>query len=202
MSKSLVDVNYGLQQRWSATGNVNPRLLSVELSSQSGVRGIRELKAEFKFPVVGVAGPNGCGKSTLLALCACAYHSDGSFIPAGGELRTPYYTFGHFFRMTSAETPHEETVIIWQYAGASQPQIHMISKRKKWSKYEKRPVRPVQFVGLSRSLPPQEKSVLLSHFCGSKPLAGPNFGVENTKVINKILGSSYLQEHISKTVDS
>ena len=37
------------------------------------LRGIRNLRVPFPYPVSVLAGPNGCGKSTILFACACAY---------------------------------------------------------------------------------------------------------------------------------
>ena len=47
-----------------------------------GLRGIRNLRVAFDYPVSVLAGPNGCGKSTVLFACAAAY------APAGGSART------------------------------------------------------------------------------------------------------------------
>ena len=37
------------------------------------LRGIKDLRVPFDYPVCVLAGPNGCGKSTVLFACACAY---------------------------------------------------------------------------------------------------------------------------------
>ena len=49
-------------------------LESVQIQN---LRGIRELKVKFAYPVTVIAGPNGCGKSTVLFACACAYQVSG-----------------------------------------------------------------------------------------------------------------------------
>ncbi len=56
------------------------------------LRGIRDLRVAFDYPVSVVAGPNGCGKSTVLSACAAAY------APAGRSARayTPAALFPGF----------------------------------------------------------------------------------------------------------
>ncbi len=44
----------------------------------NGIRGIKELRIGFPFPVSVLAGPNGCGKSTILFALACAYDVAGA----------------------------------------------------------------------------------------------------------------------------
>ena len=41
------------------------------------LRGIRDLRVPFNYPVCVLAGPNGCGKSTVLFASACAYRIPG-----------------------------------------------------------------------------------------------------------------------------
>ena len=57
-----------------------------------GLRGIRNLRVAFDYPVSVIGGPNGCGKSTVLFACAAAY------TPPGGSARayTPAALFPGF----------------------------------------------------------------------------------------------------------
>ena len=50
------------------------------------LRGVRDLRVSFQYPVSVLAGPNGCGKSTVLFACACAYRDPArgsrEFVPS------------------------------------------------------------------------------------------------------------------------
>ena len=46
---------------------------SLRVTRIKHLRGIRDLRVPFPYPVCVLAGPNGCGKSTVLFACACAY---------------------------------------------------------------------------------------------------------------------------------
>ena len=51
----------------------NQRTKSLTEVRIRNLRGIRNLRIPFNYPVSVLAGPNGCGKSTVLFACACAY---------------------------------------------------------------------------------------------------------------------------------
>ena len=62
------------------------------------LRGIRDLRITFDYPVSVLAGPNGCGKSTVLFACACAYR-----VPGRGPWEfAPATLFPHFAGGASA----------------------------------------------------------------------------------------------------
>ena len=63
-----------LEEVWSAlrAAGGQRRHLLQEVRIRN-LRGIRDLRVPFDYPVCVLAGPNGCGKSTVLFACACAY---------------------------------------------------------------------------------------------------------------------------------
>ena len=76
-----------LEEVWSAlraSGDQRRQVLQ-EIRIRN-LRGIRELRVPFNYPVTVLAGPNGCGKSTVLFACACAYcvpgHGPKEFVPS------------------------------------------------------------------------------------------------------------------------
>ncbi len=76
-----------LRQVWEAlrSQNVHRANSLVEVRIR-GLRGIKDLRVPFDYPVSVLAGPNGCGKSTVLFAGACAYRVPGrsvrDFAPA------------------------------------------------------------------------------------------------------------------------
>ena len=80
-------VNRELQEIWRSlrASGVERRFDLYDVRIRN-LRGIRDLRLTFDYPVSVLAGPNGCGKSTVLFACACAYRVPGrgpwEFAPA------------------------------------------------------------------------------------------------------------------------
>ena len=75
-----------LEEVWNAlrASNIQRRHILQEIRIRN-LRGIKDLRVPFDYPVCVLAGPNGCGKSTVLFACACAYrvpsHGSRRFVP-------------------------------------------------------------------------------------------------------------------------
>lgn len=72
-----------LEEVWNAlrASNIQRRHILQEVRIRN-LRGIKDLRVPFDYPVCVLAGPNGCGKSTVLFACACAYR-----VPSHGSRR-------------------------------------------------------------------------------------------------------------------
>ena len=69
---SLIDRQ--LREIWDALrAEGAQRRDSLRVTRIKHLRGIRDLRVPFPYPVCVLAGPNGCGRSTVLFACACAY---------------------------------------------------------------------------------------------------------------------------------
>ena len=67
-----------LEEVWKALrASENQRRHVLQEVRLRNLRGIRDLRVPFHYPVSVLAGPNGCGKSTVLFACACAYRVPG-----------------------------------------------------------------------------------------------------------------------------
>ena len=95
------------------------------------LRGIRDLRVPFDYPVCVLAGPNGCGKSTVLFACACAYRVPGqgprNFVPTS---LFPNFTGG---RTDLKDTP-EKTEIEFHYLDKGNRVPMMWRRGKGWNR--------------------------------------------------------------------
>lgn len=165
----LNDTERRLLQSWrTGIDHMGPRLASLRVRGNPGLRGIQELEVRFDYPLSALCGRNGCGKSTVLALAALAFHSPSGHHPRNalggrsGESSLSYYTFRNFFYRGPGDAPVTGVSIDWQYLGA--PPISITKRTEKWMHYERRPTRPVHYLGLLRSVPAIEQAVLRGHF--------------------------------------
>lgn len=148
-----------------------PRLKSISIQAPTGrgLRGIHDLRVDFAFPVTFLSGRNGCGKSTLLSLAALAFHGVRGHIPSSSRRRAGtgadefgYYTFQDFFYRGPGDSDVSGVQISWEFIGA--PLVSLSKKSDKWMHYERRPPRPVEFLGLSRAIPAIELPALRNQF--------------------------------------
>ena len=110
----------------------------------------------------------GCGKTTVLALSALGFHSPGGHLPLNARNRSKsgrapsYYTFSDFFFKGPGDPDIAGVEITWKYHGGKE--ISIKKQTDKWMRYERRPDRPVHYLGVVRSIPAVEQSALRSHF--------------------------------------
>ncbi len=178
---SLTDDERNLLRRWQHGQYPYPTLRAIHISSSgnstdAGLRGIRNLDIEFRYPITAIAGPNGSGKSTILALSVLAFHSILGYAPFNA-LRKPdsegtsYYTFRDFFYRGPVDPDVTGVSIQWDYRGKRSRgseiedwKLSIKKGKKKWMNYDKRPKRPVDYFGLSRCIPAFEVRTLKNLF--------------------------------------
>lgn len=195
----LNDTERDLLRAWQAErfGRF-PLLKSLAISAPAGrgLRGIRSLNAELRYPVTFFSGQNGSGKSTLLSLAALAFHGLAGHFPSNSRRRTGsgaaafgYYTFQDFFHRGPGDADVSGVQISWGFLGRAE--VSISKQSDKWMRYERRPARPVEFLGLSRAVPAIELPSLRNHFgLTTTPRIAP-LTAEARGHLERVLGRQY-----------
>ena len=178
----LNDTERNLLRAWNAERfGTFPLLKGISITAPQGrgLRGIRSLAVEFGFPVTFLSGQNGCGKSTLLSLAALGFHGHSGHMPSTARRSTGegagqfgYYTFQDFFHRGPGDADVSGVQLRWGFSGGGA--ISISKQSDKWMRYERRPARPVEFLGLSRAVPAIELPALRSQFgLAATPTSAP-----------------------------
>ena len=155
-----------LHQVWDALratkGERDEALAEVRIQK---LRGIRDLRFTFEYPVCVLAGPNGCGKSTVLFACACAYDVPGrparDFAPG-----TLFPDFTSRQQDVSSDAA-QETDIEFHYLHRGERVSMSWKRRRSWRRRftsrngERQPQRPVYLRTLANLTNPSEVRSLL-----------------------------------------
>lgn len=163
----LNDTERRLKERWNRAWPHNT-LRGISIEGDPGLRGIRKLSVEFKYPLTVICGRNGSGKTTLLSLAALSYHTVNGHFPRGALLSqqanrtSAYYTFKDFFYKGPGDPDISGVNICWNFS--QHPALAITKRSEKWMHYERRPAHVTQYLGVSRAIPAIEQSVLRSHF--------------------------------------
>ena len=185
-----------------------PLLKGITLEGAPPLRGIENIHAPFDYPITAICGRNGVGKSTLLGLAALsAARPDGWSrsprpIPAvRRRLRSMTFAWDEFFfRRPSDPTSAGLTVRFDYTIEGDDLQIARVRTKRRWwanlpdpgrSRPVRFPKRAIDFVSLSRILPPAELSALRRrHSRGSSPQI-TELPPPATRAMSAILGQSY-----------
>jgi predicted ATPase len=130
-----------LDAKWKSGSGWPKRLEWLQIQN---VRGWAGQRVDFSFPIMAITGENGAGKSTVLQCAAAVYRQPPSrrqHYPSGYLLETPWD------RITNGEVKYSTKsgdVI-------AQNRIHKPGDR--WRLNNKRPVRNVEYIDLSRIQP-------------------------------------------------
>jgi AAA15 family ATPase/GTPase len=164
-----MDYKKELQKLWDRDETYEK--LTTITFNDVGIRGIKDATIDFSYPITAIAGANGIGKTTILQTLACLFHNDDkAYKPyrfSISKTQHPYYTFADFFVITQGENKGKGAELNFEYL---KPPIakknYTIKKKSKWSNYERRPKRYVDFIGISRVLPAYEFSYFKNAFAG------------------------------------
>ncbi len=156
-----------LLNEWENSQYPYSTLRRLSVHGDPGLRGIKDLDVTFAYPLTVFCGKNGTGKSTLLALSALAFH----YIPGQTSALVPgqptRFTFSDFFYKGPGDPDLRGIRIEWGYKESpfdSRTKLAITKRSEKWMHYERRPARPVYFLGMGRCLPAVDQRVLRSYF--------------------------------------
>ena len=125
-------VNRELQDVWRSlrASGVERRFGLYDVRIRN-LRGIRDLRITFDYPVSVLAGPNGCGKSTVLFACACAYR-----VPGRGPWEfAPATLFPHFAaRSSTLADPLDRTELEFYYLHDAERLSMVWRRNKSWTR--------------------------------------------------------------------
>jgi len=169
------------------------------------IRGLRDCRIEFRYPISAIAGKNGSGKSTLLALAACAFHNEanGWRLP---DRKLPYYTLSDFFIQAAEDVPVDGISIAYEiFSDAWVPdanvpdgvgvgtQYRWKNQGGKWNDYSTRLDRPVAFLGIERVVPHAERSVYRSYRYSFSSAESAGWEERVREAVSKVLGAQYTE---------
>ncbi len=192
--------------KWFTKDDSKATLLSIEIDIGE-IRGLEDIKIEFKYPITVFAGRNGSGKTTALALAACAYHNtkNGFKLP---HRRQTYYTYSDFFIQTWDEIPPEGISILYGFlfnrwrktltrpTGRGIGYQHRWKRRGgKWNNYNSRVPRTVVYLGIDRVVPPAEKSTSKNYSSSFSGAVKAGYESDVQEIVGRILEKDYKDFH-------
>jgi predicted ATP-dependent endonuclease of OLD family len=182
-----------LQSMWKDHYQQNTYLKAVSIGDGSELRGIKNSRLEFQFPVTVLCGPNSTGKTTFLALSVLAFHDNSSLKISSKKKK--YYDFGYFFGFSDKDKHKSGIKITWEYADGKHDEFAKGEQR--WMRYMKknrvprRPERGCEFVGLSRIVPTFEKKGYLKEFRNLKKHKPKTENMDLPTYMGQIMGKPY-----------
>jgi predicted ATPase len=136
-----------LERSWQNETAWPKRLDWVEIEN---IRGWHGQRIRFPFPIVAISGENGSGKSTIIQACAAVYQkqqSKGSVKQKGTKYASDFFPDTFWDEITNASVRFGFT------EGKTTKDGSIRKHTERWKGNVERPIRPVQFLDLSRIVP-------------------------------------------------
>jgi len=190
-----MDIKKNLQRLWDGGKGHYQKLTYIKFN-EVGMRGVKDFDIEFKYPISAIAGANGIGKTTILQVAACLFHNtDESFHPyrfSNAKKQKPNYRFTDFFVISRGEDKGLGAEIQYRYEkpGTTRTE-YRVKKNTRWTNYERRPNRYVDFLGISRVLPAHEFATFRNTFSGNyTPLTSNSLDDQEKIAVGRITGKN------------
>ncbi len=186
----------------------HPLLKGITLEGPPPLRGIRNIYAPFDYPITAICGRNGAGKSTLLGLAALsAARPDGwrrfpRPIPAvRRRLRRMIFAWDEFFFRRPRDPTSAGLTVRFDYtlAGDDLQIARFRTEKSRWanvpdpgrSRAVRFPKRAIDFVSLSRILPPAELGALRRRHSRASSPQIKELSAPAIEAMSAILGQPY-----------
>jgi predicted ATPase len=130
-----------LQAKWNSGGGWPKRLETIEINN---IRGWKNQRIDFKFPICAIVGENGSGKSTVIQSAASVYL---------GRVRKTTRFASDFFPKTAWDD-YRDAQIRYTFRQGDQSKTGVVRKpTTRWLGNDERPMRDVEYVDLRRIQP-------------------------------------------------
>lgn len=194
--RSLNDTERRLHNYWGS--NAGPSLRSLELTG-TGLRGLRNVVVDFRYPLTVIAGKNGVGKSTILACAACAYQNRQAFRTLFSQKQ--YFNFNDFFISGWGDSPIQDVTVKWTYRKADRT-IEIVEVKKpatRWNGYRKRIDHPSDFIGTLRAVHPVEFRILRNRFGTTAVVQASQLAEEQRSMVSQVVGREYANVQVGES---
>ena len=184
-----------------------PLLKAVAIQGPPALRGIESLYVPFHYPITAICGRNGAGKSTILALAAFSSNRPKDWIvapwathPTRKQSKLTNYAWSDFFFRKPNDPPYDGLTVrfIFSHKGNDvefeRHRINGLWRTKPdpgRSKPRTFPKRPIEFVSLSRILPPAELQHIRHQFYKDKETQRYELGNDMLKAMSAIFRQRY-----------
>jgi predicted ATPase len=161
----------------------------LESITLDGIRGIEGQKVNIRYPITVLSGPNGSGKSTFAHAALCSFRQ----AIAGGKNRNLNQ---FFFKSIVDEGVFTDTASI-SNTYTPPPTVRARTAKifrslDRWRGYDRRPARPIIYIGLLVYLPKVERRDL-SVYARTRLRRGASVPLSDDirNKVNKVLGANY-----------
>ena len=184
-----------------------PLLKAIAVEGPPAIRGIERLRIPFDYPITAVCGKNGAGKSTVLALAAFSSYRPWDWTvppwpthPKRKQPKLTSYAWSDFFFRRPGDPIYEGLTIrfAFSYEG-NDIEIERRLKDRRWrtvpdpgrSVRFRLPYRPIEFVSLSRILPPAELQHVRGQFGKAGKVRSYSLDDDLVKAMSAVFRKSY-----------
>ncbi len=153
------------------------------------LKGLKDVKIEFKKPLTAIMGVNGAGKTTVIHSLACIYRPDGN----GEDHRFPEYFIpntdtlwkGSEFHVVNSIEGKDKTSTI-------QPSRKYAKAFDRWTpRYDDRPKRNVYYIGIDSCMPEIEKNNKLSRIRYTSQNRSDRLSIKTLEIAAYVLNKDY-----------